>query len=60
VPPAGTQSCFVGPTNIREEVTVDPHGNAYMGTVTIDQYDTSGHLLFRLKGNVAAQRIVAD
>lgn len=59
-PQPGAQSCFVGPTNIREEVTVDPHGNTYSGTVTIDQYDTSGNLLFRLRGLVSAQRITAN
>jgi hypothetical protein len=59
-PPAGATSCLVGPANIREEVTVDPHGNSYSGTVTIDQYDTSGHLLFSLRGLVSAQRITAS
>jgi hypothetical protein len=60
VPQPGASSCFVGPTNIREEVTVDPHGNSYSGTVTIDQYDAAGHLLFRLRGLVSAQRITAS
>ena len=60
VPEPGATSCFVGRANIREEVTVDPHGRTYSGTVTIDQYDTSGQLLFRLRGLVSAQRITAD
>ena len=60
VPEPGAASCFVGRANIREEVTVDPHGQTYSGTVTIDQYGTSGQLLFRLRGLVSAQRITAD
>ena len=53
--------CFEGPTNIREEVTVDHSGNHYDGTVTIDQYDpTEMHLLFELKGTVSGDRITAD
>jgi len=60
VPQQGATSCLVGRTNIREQVTVDPHGNTYSGTVTIDQYDTSGNLMFRLRGRVSAARITAD
>ena len=60
VPEPGAARCFVGRANIREEVTVDPHGQTYSGTVTIDQYDTSGQLLFRLRGLVSAQRITAS
>ena len=60
VPRPGATSCLVGPTNIREAVTVDPGGNTYSGTVTIDQYDTTGQLLFRLRGRVLAQRITAN
>jgi hypothetical protein len=59
-PPAGSTSCFVGPTNIREQITVDAHGDSYAGTVTIDQYNTTGQLLFSLKGKVTAQRITAN
>jgi hypothetical protein len=58
-PPSGASSCFVGPTNIREQVTVD-RGNTYSGTVTIDQYNTTGQVLFSLRGRIAAQRITAD
>ena len=60
VPPPGAASCLVGRTNIRERITVDPHGDSYSGTVTIDQYDTSGKLLFRLRGLVSAERITAN
>ncbi len=60
VPEPGAASCFVGRANIREEVTVDPRGRTYSGDVTIDQYNTSGELLFRLHGHVSAQRITAN
>lgn len=60
VPQQGATSCLVGRTNIRERVTVDPHGNTYSGSVTIDQYDTAGNLMFTLKGRISAQRITAD
>lgn len=57
----GATGCFLGPTNIREVVTVDPSGNHYDGTVTIDQYDPTGQqLLFELKGTVSGDRITAD
>jgi hypothetical protein len=60
IPQAGATSCLVGTTSIRETITVDAAGNTYSGRVTIEQHDTSGHLLFRLKGLVSAQRITAD
>jgi hypothetical protein len=37
-----TGTTFVGPTNIREVVTVDPSHDAYRGTFTITQYDVDG------------------
>jgi hypothetical protein len=59
--PVGTApSCFVGPTNIRERVTVDPHGDTYAGTVKITQYDTTGHAMFSLTGTVSAKRITPE
>ena len=33
---------FIGPTNIRETVTVDRRGNSYTGTFSITQYDKDG------------------
>ncbi len=33
---------FIGPTNIRETVTVDRRGNSYNGHFTITQYDKDG------------------
>ena len=51
---------FVGPANIREQVTVDHSGNAYSGTFSITQYDTNGNVLAHVVGVIAAQRITAD
>src|SRR5262249_45448592 len=59
-PDPGAPSCFVGPTNIREEVFLDRSGNSYTGTVTIDQYDKDNHWMFQLTGKISAHRITAD
>jgi|GraSoiStandDraft_34_1057297.scaffolds.fasta_scaffold33705_5 hypothetical protein len=56
--PTGTT--LIGPTNIREEIVLDGNENSYSGSVTIDQYDTEGHLLVHISGVVSAQRITAD
>ena len=56
--PTGTT--FVGPGNIRENLTLDHGGDSYSGTFTIDQYDTNGNLLAHVQGNVTGQRITAD
>jgi hypothetical protein len=56
-----TGSFFVGPGSIHELVTVDPSGNAYSGTFTIDQYAQDGTtVLAHLAGTVSATRITAD
>jgi hypothetical protein len=59
-PEVGASSCFVGPTNVREEIILDQRGNSYTGTVTIDQYDAQNHWMFRLTGTVSAKRITVD
>jgi hypothetical protein len=56
--PTGTT--LIGPTNIKEEIVLDGSENSYSGTVTIDQYDTEGHLLVHISGVVSGQRITAD
>lgn len=56
--PTGTT--YVGPANIREHITISRDGNRYSGGFTIDQYDTTGHLLVHLAGSVSAKRITAD
>jgi hypothetical protein len=49
---------FVGPANIREELTLDAGGNSYHGTFSIDQYDASGStVLGHVVGTVSATRI---
>jgi hypothetical protein len=56
--PTGTT--LIGPANIKEEIVLDSSENTYSGTVTIDQYDTEGHLLVHIAGVVSGQRITAD
>ena len=52
---------FVGPANIREQVTVDRSGNNYEGTFTLVQYEPDGiTVLATITGTVTATRITAD
>jgi hypothetical protein len=54
---------FVGPTNIRERVTVGPNGNSYKGTFTITQYEPDGVTVVPptpIIGTVTGTRITAD
>jgi hypothetical protein len=56
--PTGT--IFIGPLNLKEEITLDRSHNSYAGTFTVDQYDTNGNIIGHGAGNVAAQRITVD
>ena len=56
--PTGT--IFIGPLNLKEEITLDRHHNSYAGTFTVDQYDTNGNIIGHGAGNVTAQRITVD
>jgi hypothetical protein len=56
--PTGT--VFVGPANIREDVTLDDQGNSFSGTFTIDQFDTNGNTLAHIVGKITAQRVTPD
>ena len=56
--PTGT--VFVGPANIRENVTLNAQGNSFSGTFTIDQFDTNGNTLAHIVGKINAQRVTAD
>ncbi len=56
--PSGTT--FIGPLNLKEEITLDRSHNSYAGTFTVDQYDTNGNIIGHGAGNVTAQRITAD
>jgi hypothetical protein len=52
---------FVGPANIREQVTVDRSGNSYEGTFTLVQYEPDGiTVVATITGTVTATRITAD
>jgi hypothetical protein len=52
---------FVGPTNIREQVTLDSSGNSYEGNFTLVQYEPDGiTVLATITGTVTATRITAD
>jgi hypothetical protein len=55
-----TSGSFVGPAQIRENITLDDKADQYSGTFTIDQYNASGILLQELKGRVTATRITVD
>jgi hypothetical protein len=56
--PSGT--VFVGPANIRENVTLNAQGSSFSGTFTIDQFDTNGNTLAHIVGKINAQRVTAD
>jgi hypothetical protein len=51
---------FVGPAQIREDVTLDKKGDQYTGTFTIDQYDPAGNVLAHVAGQVTATRITVN
>jgi hypothetical protein len=51
---------FVGPANIKEQVTVDQTGNRYRGTFTIDQFDAVGNTLAHVVGEVTGRRITVE
>jgi hypothetical protein len=56
-----TSGALANKVNIREQITLDPSGNQYSGTFTIDIYDpTSGQHLDHLAGTVAATRVTVD
>jgi hypothetical protein len=56
-----TGTVYIGPTNIREEVTVNEEGNKYTGTWSLTQYATDGKtVLGSGNGTVTATRITAD
>lgn len=55
-----TGTNLIGPANIRETVTVGPHGKKFEGTFTIDQYDESGNLLGHVQGVITGTRIEVD
>jgi hypothetical protein len=48
---------FIGPAQLREDVTLDQAGTHYAGSFTIDQYDPSGTLIAHIEGQVTGKRI---
>jgi hypothetical protein len=49
-----------GTAIIRERVTLDPAGDSFHGTYTLDFFDLSGNNLGHYTGQVTAQRITVD
>ena len=47
----------LGPANIREKVTLDPDGDKFTGTFTIEQYDENLNLQEQAKGTITGTRI---
>jgi hypothetical protein len=55
--PDGT---FLGPANIKENVTLSADGNSYSGSFSIDQYDTQLNVLAHIVGNIHATRVTVN
>jgi hypothetical protein len=54
---------FIGPANIRENVTLGPGGNSYTGSFEIDNFDVNGNPappVPKITGEVTAIRITVD
>jgi len=52
---------FVGPANIREQITLNPGGNTYHGSFTLIQYEPDGTTIAAtITGTVTATRITPD
>ena len=49
-----------GTATIKVSVTLDPKGNSFARTFTVDVFDLAGNTLQHLAGNVAAKRITVD
>lgn len=54
-----TNTNLVGIAMIQEQVKIDPSGNTFSGTCTVDVYDLSGNLLDQEVSDVSATRINA-
>jgi hypothetical protein len=55
-----TNTTLVAVGTFLEQVTLDPSGNSYTGTVTLSAQDLQGNPLFSVSGTIVAERIVAD
>ena len=50
----------IGPVHYRETVEVGPEGNHYTGSFTLEEYDTTGHVMVSFSGVLKATRITID
>lgn len=57
VGPTGPEGVLIGPARIQEDVILDPNGESFTGTFSIDQYDEAGDHLVHLQGTVTGTRI---
>jgi len=55
-----TSNNFVGPAQVREDVTLDKKADQYTGTFKTDFYDPSGNVVVEVVGNITATRITVD
>jgi hypothetical protein len=55
-----TTNVLVGPARVQEEVTLNPEGNQFTGSFSIDQYDEAGNVLGHVQGVVTGTRIGVD
>jgi hypothetical protein len=55
-----TGTSLVGPANIKELITLQPDGQHFLGTFTIDQYDEELHLLAHVQGNIEGSKIYVE
>lgn len=55
-----TNTNLVGVSYILEQVTLDPGGNSYTGTFSVEGYDLDGNHVFHIDGEIAGDRINMD
>ena len=48
---------LIGTVMIRDTVTLDPRGDKFSGTETVDVYDLDGNLVFHIAGPLSATRV---
>ena len=55
-----TNTTLIGVGTFQEDITLDPSGNSYAGTIAFNVQDLQGNPLFNFSGTIMAERIVAD
>ena len=53
-------STFLGPANIREEVTLSEDGKSFSGTFSLTQYNQTGTTIFHAVGEITGKRITVN